>query len=44
MSSWDKFEETKLPPREAFYGNLTMTDISELNYEHAQSFGKKLTL
>ena len=36
MSSWDKFEETKLPPKEAFHSNLNMSDICKYDYEHAQ--------
>ena len=34
VSSWDKFEETQLPPIEAFYSNLNMTNVSEDDYEH----------
>ena len=29
MSSWDKFIETKLLPKEAFYSNLNMSNISD---------------
>ena len=36
MSSWDKFEEAKLPPKEAFYSNLNMSDISKYDYKHTQ--------
>ena len=36
MSSWDKFEESQLPPIEAFYSNLNMTNISEDDYQHMQ--------
>ena len=35
MSSWDKFKETKLPPKEAFYNKLNMSGVSSENYEHA---------
>ena len=34
MSSWDKFKETKLPPKEAFYSKLNMSGVSSENYEH----------
>ena len=44
MSSWDKFEETKLPPKEAFHSNLNMSDISKYDYEHAQKFWKEFKL
>ena len=36
MSSWDRFEETQLPPIEAFYSKLNMSSISIDNYQHAQ--------
>ena len=36
MSSWDKFEESQLPPIEAFYSNLNMTSVSEDDYQHTQ--------
>ena len=29
MDSWDKFEETTLPPREKFYSDLTKSHISD---------------
>ena len=35
MSSWDRFEETKLPSKEAFYSRLNMSGVSSENYEHA---------
>ena len=41
MSSWDKFEESKLPPIEAFYSSLNMTNISEDDYQHAQHVWKE---
>ena len=37
MSSWDKFEESQLPPIESFYSNLNMTNVSKDDYQHAQS-------
>ena len=44
MSSWDKFEETKLPPKEAFHSNLNMSDISKYDYKHAQKVWKEFKL
>ena len=41
MSSWDKFKETKLPPKEAFYSKLNMVGLSSENYEHARSVWKE---
>ena len=34
MTDWDKFKETKLPPREAFYSKLNMTGVKGEDYEH----------
>ena len=36
MDSWEKFDETALPPKEAFYSNLNLEDISDEDYAHAQ--------
>ena len=40
MTSWDKFNETRLPPKEAFYSNLNMSDISDKDYSQAQKVWK----
>ena len=36
VDSWEKFEETELPSKEAFYSKLNMKEISDKDYEHAQ--------
>ena len=36
MDSWEKFDETALPPKEGFYSNLNLKDISDEDYVHAQ--------
>ena len=36
MDSWEKFDETTLPPKEAFYSNLNLEYISDEDYAHAQ--------
>ena len=36
MDSWEKFDETALPPKEAFYSNLNLEDISNEDHAHAQ--------
>ena len=38
INSWDRFNETQLPPIDAFYSNLNMSLISENDYQHAQKF------
>ena len=40
--SWDKFNETRLPPKEAFYSNLNMSDISDKDYSYTQKVWKGL--
>ena len=34
---WDKFNETSIPSKESFYSNLTMENISETDYRHANN-------
>ena len=36
MDNWEKFDKTTLPPKEAFYSNLNLEDISDEGYAHAQ--------
>ena len=36
MDDWKKFEETSLPPKDAFCRRLSMRGISDQDYEHAQ--------
>ena len=36
MDNWEKFDETTLPPNEAFYSNLNLESISDEDYAHAQ--------
>ena len=36
IDSWETFEETSLPGREAFYSNMTEEHITEEEYEHAK--------
>ena len=36
MGSWEKLHEATLPPKEAFYSNLNLKDISNKDYVHAQ--------
>ena len=35
MGSQEKFNENALPPKEAFYSNLNVEDISDEDYKHA---------
>ena len=36
MDSWEKFDENKLPPKEAFCSNLNLEDMSDEDYVHTQ--------
>ena len=36
MDSWEKFDETILPAKEAFYSTLNLENISNKDYLHAQ--------
>ncbi|XP_057305273.1 uncharacterized protein LOC130642205 [Hydractinia symbiolongicarpus] len=44
MNSWQRFEETELPPLEAFYSKLNMNGINDEEYEHAQKVWNAITL
>ena len=40
MNSWDRMEETELPPKEEFYSKLTEQHITDEEYQHAQTVWK----
>ena len=42
MDGWDKFNETSIPSKESFYSKLTMENISETDYRHANNVFKTL--
>ena len=44
MTDWDKFKETKLPPREASYSKLNMTGVKDEDYEHVNRVWKEFRL
>ncbi len=37
VSGFDRFDETLLPPKETFYSHLYREDISDTDYQHAQT-------
>ena len=43
MEAWEKFEETSLPPKDAFYSRLNMNGISNQDHEHAQQGWNRIT-
>ena len=40
MNSWEKFNETTLPNKKAFYSKLNKEDITDEDYAHAQKVWK----
>ena len=44
MDNWERFNETSLPNKEAFYSNLNMEDITDIDYNHANNVFKKFKL
>ena len=44
MDNWEKFDETTLPPKEAFYSKLNLKDISNEDYAHAQKVWEVLEI
>ena len=42
MDSWKRFNETSLPPKKDLYGELTLEDISDKDYNHAQKCLKNI--
>ena len=43
IDSWEKFDETRLPPKNVFYSKLNMESISDEDYEHAQQVQYRIT-
>ena len=44
MDEWNKSDEEQLPCKESFYSNLTMEDISDTDYKHANNVFKKFNI
>ena len=40
IDNWEKFDETTIPPKEAFHSNLNLENISDEDYAHAQNVWK----
>ena len=36
MDSWEKFDENTIPPKEAFYSELNLENITDKDYEHVK--------
>ena len=44
IDEWDKFNEKVLPGKDSFYSNLTLENISETDYAHANNVFKKFNI
>ena len=44
VTDWDKFKETKLPSREAFYSKRNMSGVGNEDYEHVNRVWKEFGL
>ena len=42
MDSWERFDETSLPDKEAFYRTLNMEDITDVDRRHPKRMFKSL--
>ena len=40
MDSWERFDKTSLPDKEAFYSSLNKEDITDVDNGHAKSIQK----
>ena len=41
MNSWERFDETSLSDKEAFYSSLNMEGITSVDYRHAKRVYKE---
>ena len=44
MDSWERFDETSLPDKKAFYSELYLEDITDKDYTHAQKVFEEFNL
>ena len=44
MDSWERFNETTLPNKKAFYSKLYLEDIADEDYIHAQKVFEEFKL
>ena len=44
MDNWERFNETSLPDKEAFYSNLNTEDIDDIDYRHGNNLFKRFKL
>ena len=44
MSKWEKFKETRRPPKEAFYSKLNVAEVKDEDHEHAKKVWKEFEI
>ena len=44
MDSWERFDETSLSDKEAFYSSLNMEDLTDADHRHANKLFKEFKL
>ena len=44
MDIWEKFNETSIPPKDAYYSKLNEEDISDADYAHTQKVWEVLEI
>ena len=44
MDSWERFNETSFPDKEAFYSSLNMEDITDVDHRHTNNVFKNFKL
>ena len=44
MDSWEGFDETSLPDKEAFHSKLNLEDITDEDYAHGQKIWKEFEI
>ena len=42
MDSWERFDKTSMPDKEAFYSSLNMEDIADVDHSHVKRVFKSL--
>ena len=42
IDSWERFGENTIPPKEAFYCELNLENITDKDYDHVKKYGKRL--
>ena len=44
MDTWDRFDETRLPIKDSFYSNLSMSGVGDKEYEHPRNFWREFRI